>query len=151
MRQGTSDRWHSVQIREEGQRRPLSENVHRRRQLVDVVEASDLLRVGLADLHGAIDHLDCDMSAVAWCQSVWCADCKSCPDTPQEPISKTASKRLGIEFESVRHNFWRERGNALPKRTMLEDKPELLSDVCRWIDTTVMVAGAVAEAMKQRQ
>ena len=39
-------------------------------QLVDVVEASGLLRIGWADLHGALDRLDREVSAAAWCQNV---------------------------------------------------------------------------------
>ena len=39
-------------------------------QPVDVVDASDFLRGGLADLHGALDHLDWEVGAAAWCQSV---------------------------------------------------------------------------------
>ena len=38
-------------------------------QLVDVDEVSDVLRAGLADLHGALDNLDWEVSAAAWCQS----------------------------------------------------------------------------------
>ena len=64
--------------------------------LVDEVDASDLLRAGLADLHGACDRVDCEVSAAVWCQHVWRADCKSCHNTLQKPIVKTVSKRSSL-------------------------------------------------------
>ena len=115
-------------------------------QLVDVVDASDLLRAGLADLHGTLDPLDWEVSAPAWCQSVWCTDCKSCHDTLQKLISKSVNNWLGIEFGSWRQNLWLERGKALPNRRMLEDKPEL--QTCA-VDTTVVIAVCLTKPMQE--
>ena len=80
----------------------------------------------------------------------------------QKPIAKTVNKRLGIELRSLRQNLWRERGKAVINPRMLEDRPEPLSDLCRWIDTKVMVADClkqmkddyvliIVEVMQRRQ
>ena len=64
-----------------------------------------LLPAGLADLHGALHHLDWKMSAAASCQSFWCSGCKSCHDTLQKQIAKTVNKKLGIELGRPRQNL----------------------------------------------
>ena len=55
----------------------------------------------------------------------------------------------GAGTNSLRQKLWRERGKALPNLRTLEDKPELLSDLCRRIDTTVMVADCLTKSMKE--
>ena len=50
------------------------------------------------------------------------------------------NKRLGFELGGLRHNLCRERGKALNHRRLLEDKPEILSDIYRWVHTSVMAA-----------
>ena len=118
-------------------------------QLTDVVEAADLIRATLADLHGQLDHSDWERSASAWTTSVWFTDCRSCYDTLQKPVAKTVDKRLGIELAALRQNLWRESGNAAPERRALEDKPTTPTDIIRWIDTEVMVADCLTKAMRE--
>ena len=55
----------------------------------------------------------------------------------------------GAGTNSLRQKLWRERGKALPNLRTLEDKPELLSDLCRRIDTAVMVADCLTKSMKE--
>ena len=73
---------------------------------------------------------------------------KSCHDTPK-PFAKSVNKRLETELGSLRNNLCRERGKALPQRRMLEDTPEQLSDLCRWTDTTVLVADRLNKLLKE--
>ena len=58
---------------------------------------------------------------------------------------------MGIELASLRQFLWRKRGEAAPDRRLLEEQPELSerTDVCRWIDTTVMAADCLTKLMKE--
>ena len=118
-------------------------------QLTDVVEAADLLRATLADMHGALNHLEWERSAAAWSTSVWFTDCRSCYDTLQKPIAKTVDKRLGIELAALRQSLWRQSGDVAPDRRSLEDKPPQPTDFIRWVDTEVMAADCLTKSMKE--
>jgi hypothetical protein len=118
-------------------------------QLTDVVEAADLVRAALADMHGALDQARWESSAAAWTPAVWFTDCRSCFDTLQKPIAKTVDKRLGIELAALRQSLWRQIGFDAPERRSLEDKPEQPTDHIRWIDTEVMVADCLTKAMRE--
>ena len=120
-------------------------------QLTEVVEAADLMRATLADCHGKLDWDDWETSASHWCVSQWSTDCRSCSDTLEKPVNKGIDKRLGIELASLRQYLWRKSGDAAPERRMLEERPpiEHRTDVCRWIDTTVMAADCLTKFMKE--
>ena len=117
-------------------------------QLTEVVEAADLLRATLADCHGLLDHDHWETSAAAFCMSQWSTDCRSCHDTLQKPVMRNIDKRLGIELAALRQLLWRKRGLDKPDRRLLEERPMDLTDVCQWIDTTVMVADCLTKLMK---
>ena len=70
---------------------------------------------------------------------------RSCYDTP----AKTVSGRLGIELASMGEHLWRERGGALPDRMLLEEKFEVLGDLCRWFDTSAMVVACLTETVEE--
>ena len=120
-------------------------------QLTEVVEAADLMRAALADCHGCLDYDDWETSASQWCTNVWSTDCRSCADTLERPVNKGVDKRLGIELASLRQYLWRQRGEPAPDRRLLEEHPPLSqrTDVCRWVDTTVMAADCLTKMMKE--
>ena len=118
-------------------------------QITDVVEAADLIRATVADLHGQLDHDDWERTAAAWTHSVWFTDCRSAYDTLQKPIAKSVDKRLGIELAALRQLLWRRPGSASPDRRELEERPREPTDLIRWIDTVVMVADCLTKAMKE--
>ena len=119
-------------------------------QLTEVVEAADLMRATLADCHGCLDHNDWEASASQWCVNQWSTDCRSCSDTLEKPVNKGVDKRLGIELASLRQYLWRQPGEPVPDRRLLEERPPLSkrTDICRWIDTTVMAADCLTKLMK---
>ena len=45
------------------------------------------------------------------------ADCRSCYDTLQKPVAKTAHKRLGIELASLRQSEWKSSDSGKPNRS----------------------------------
>ena len=59
-------------------------------------------------------------------------------------------KRFGIELASLRQFLWRRRGEPAPDWRLLEKLPsqEERTDLCRWIDTTVMPADCLTKLMK---
>ena len=120
-------------------------------QLTEVVEAADLMRATLADCHGCLDHSNWETSASQWCVSQWSTDCRSCADTLAKPVNKGVDKRLGIELASLRQFLWRRRGEASPDRRLLEEHPPMSerTDICRWVDTTVMAADCLTKLMKE--
>lgn len=118
-------------------------------QLAEVVEAADLLRAALADCHGQLDHANWETSAASWTTSQWSTDCRSCHDTLQKPVTRGIDKRLGIELASLRQFLWRQRGEDKPDKRLLEDRPHVPTDVCRWVDTTVMVCDCLTKLMKE--
>ena len=120
-------------------------------QLTEVVEGADLMRAALADCHGSLDHNDWETSASQWCISQWSTDCRSCADTLKKPVNKGIDKRLGIELASLRQYLWRKRGEPAPDKRLLEELPPMSerTDVCRWIDTTVMAADCLTKLMKE--
>ena len=120
-------------------------------QLQDVVEAADLIRAAIADAHGALDHKDWEQSAASWCKSLWLTDCKSCRDSLHKPVAKGIDKRLGIELASLRQFLWRRRYQDLPDRRLLEELPPIdeRTDLCRWIDTTVMACDCLTKTMRE--
>ena len=120
-------------------------------QLAEVVEAADLLRAALADAHGQLDRSDWESSAASWCVSQWSTDCRSCADILQKPVTRGIDKRLGIELASLRQFLWRRRGEPAPDRRLLEEPPARAdrTDLCRWIDTTVMACDCLTKLMKE--
>jgi hypothetical protein len=119
-------------------------------QLSDVVESADVLRVALADAHGAITNPDkWESESAAWMPLVWFTDCRSCYDTLQKPVSKSVDKRLGMELASLRQHLWRQRGSEMPDPRSLEDRPLEPTDIVRWVDTSVMVADCLTKAMRE--
>ena len=90
-------------------------------QLVKVIEASDSLRAGLwrrfCMVHKAF--FDLEGSATVWCMSV-CTDCESCCETLKK--GRDREKMIG-------NRGWE-----------LEDEPDVMSDLRRWIDTVVIVS-----------
>ena len=120
-------------------------------QLTDVVEAANLIRAAIADAHGMLDHKDWESSAASWCKSQWLTDCKSCADSLHKPVARGIDKRLGIELASLRQFLWRRRYCGLPDRRLLEELPQdsERTDICRWIDTTVMSCDCLTKQMPE--
>ena len=120
-------------------------------QLTDVVEAADLIRAAIADAHGQLDRDNWESSAASWCKSLWLTDCKSCHDSLQKPVAKGIDKRLGIELASLRQYLWRRRFQPLPDRRLLDTLPVYSerTDLCRWIDTTVMSCDCLTKDMPE--
>ena len=120
-------------------------------QLAEVVEAADLIRAAIADCHGQLDHSDWETSASQWCTSQWLTDCRSCEQSLHKPVAKGIDKRLGIELASLRQFLWRKSGSAKPDRRLLEEMPDPSerTDLCRWIDTTVMACDCLTKEMDE--
>ena len=89
-------------------------------QLTEVVEAADLIRAALCDVHGRLDEKDWESSAASWCKCLWLTDCKSAEATLHTPVTKGIDKRLGIELASLRQYLWRRRFQHLPDKRLLE-------------------------------
>ena len=68
----------------------------------------------------------------------------------EKPVNKGVDKRLGIELASLRQYLWRQRGEPVPDRRLLEERPPLSkrTDICRWVDTTVMAADCLTKLME---
>ena len=113
------------------------------------VEAADLLRATVADAHGSLDRSQVEKSATEFCRLVWMSDCRSCTDTLRKPIAKSVNKRLGFDLSSLRQHLWRQRGEKLPDRWLLEERPPDQMDMCKWIDTSVMLADSLTKLMKE--
>ena len=120
-------------------------------QLTEVVEAADLIRAAIADAHGQLDRKNWENSAASWCKSQWLTDCKSCADSLHNPVARGIDKRLGIELASLRQFIWRRRLHDLADCRLLEELPpdEERTDMCRWIDTTVMSCDCLTKAMPE--
>ena len=121
-------------------------------QFTEVVEAADLIRAALCDAHGRLDSgKNWESSAASWCKSLWLTDCKSAEATLHKPVTKGIDKRLGIELASLRQYLWRRRFQHLPDKRLLEELPddEERTDLCRWIDTTVMACDCLTKDMSE--
>ena len=118
-------------------------------QLQLVVENGDLVRASIADAHGLLDRTDWEASAASFCLQVWFTDCMSCHQTLQKPIqSKGMDKRLGIELAALRQCLWRSAGEGRADPRLYDALPMNPTDICRWIDTLVMIADPLTKAMK---
>eukprot|EP00974_Lingulodinium_polyedra_P091191 8842212-Lingulodinium_polyedra.AAC.1 len=81
---------------------------------------------------------------------VWVTDCDSAVTVLHRvgPV-KTADKRLGIEFASMRQNIWRCKGEQIGSAMLRDVMPDLedRTDHVRWCDIDVMIADALTKPM----
>ena len=79
---------------------------------------------------------------------VWVTDCDSAVNVLHRvgPV-KTADKRLGIEFASMRQSIWRTRGEQIGDPMLRDTLPMLedRTDHVRWCDTDVMIVDALTK------
>ena len=67
------------------------------------VESGDIIRAGIANMHGKLDHRSWEASAAAFVHTVWLTDCESARAALMRPVQgKMSDKRLGIEVASLR-------------------------------------------------
>ena len=67
------------------------------------VESGDIIRAGIADMHGKLDHRNWEASDAAFMHAVWLTDCESARAALMRPVQgKMSDKRLGIEVASLR-------------------------------------------------
>ena len=112
------------------------------------VESGDIVRAGIADLHGLLDHKQWEASAAAFIHAVWFTDCKSSHDALVAPVQgKSQDKRLGIEIASLRQSIWRKPGEIVGLPHLEEKKPADTTDSIRWIDTDIMLADPLTKTM----
>jgi hypothetical protein len=121
-------------------------------QLQLVVENGDLVRAAFADCHGLLDRRNWEASAASFCTQVWFTDCKSCFDTLQKPVpTKGTDKRIGIELAALRQCLWRRSGEERADPRLYDSLPDTPTDICHWIDTTIMIADPLTKAMKSTE
>ena len=67
------------------------------------VESGDIIRAGIADMHGKLDHRNWEALAAAFMHAVWFADCESAIAAFMRPVQGNMSdNRLVIEVASLR-------------------------------------------------
>jgi hypothetical protein len=114
------------------------------------VEFGDVMRAAIADMHDRLDRNDWERTSSMFMKHVWCTDCKSSEAALCNPVmGKIQDKRLGIEFAALRQSLWRVEGQALGDPRLCDALPDraIATDICRWIDTDVMLADPLTKPM----
>ena len=112
------------------------------------VESGDIIRAGLADIFGRLDHMDWEAIAAAFMHAEFFTDCESARAALMRPVhGKMAAKRLGIEVASLRQSLWRSPGETVGVPHIDEKRPTETTDSIHWIDTDIMLADPLTKAM----
>jgi hypothetical protein len=113
------------------------------------VEAGDVLRATIAELHGRLDMHNWEASAAAFMRQIWFTDCRSLQEALVRPtMAKIADKRLAIEVASMRQSLWRTPGEKESDSLFVDSIPADATDKVRWIDTEVMIADPLTKKMQ---
>ena len=113
------------------------------------LEEGDRIRAAIADLKGCLELKQWEATASKTMIQVWVTDCKSLESSLTRTVmSKYADKRLSIEMASLRQSLWRNPGEARGSPTSNDEKPELATDMIRWIDTDCMIADPLTKVME---
>ena len=93
------------------------------------VESGDIIRAGMADIFGRLDHTNWEATAAAFMHAVWSTDCESARAALMRPVQgKMADKRLGIEVASLTQSLWRSPGETVGLPHVDETRPSETTD-----------------------
>ena len=112
------------------------------------IEEGDRIRAAVCDTFGKLDKKHWEKSASEFMQQIWFSDCRSVVDSLlNSGAAKPADKRLSIELASMRQSLWRSPGEAEGDPFLQDERPKIVTDNIRWIDTSVMIADPLTKLM----
>ena len=112
------------------------------------IEEGDRIRAAVCDAFGKLDRKHWERTASQFMQQVWFSDCRSVVDSLlNSNAAKPADKRLSIELASMRQSLWRSPGEEEGDPFLRDERPKIVTDNIRWIDTSVMIADPLTKIM----